>query len=75
MAVPETTVLEDVSNRLELLLEKARAIKSANPTDAFLPVAEFSGEDGMLPKDVGPKVHAAAVEVAARRIFQTIVVR
>jgi hypothetical protein len=74
MAVSDPSILENVSQRLEYLLSRAQKIKTNASANSFLPVAEFSGEKGLPPLDVSPKVQAAAVEVVARRVFQLLVV-
>ncbi len=74
MAVPDPTVLEDVSHQLHVLTQRALAIKPSNSIEPSLPVSEFSGVNGLPVKDGGYKAHAVAIEVAARRIFQILVV-
>jgi THO complex subunit 1 len=76
MAVsPDPPALQDVAERLEGLLERARGLKNSLTIDPALPAAEFEGERGLPLTDVSQKSHFAAVDVATKRIFQSRLVR
>jgi hypothetical protein len=74
MAVTDPSVLQQVSEKLEKLLQKAHSIRPSNSIHSALPASEFNGESGIPVGDVGIKVHFAAVEVAARQALQVLVV-
>ena len=76
MAVsPDPPALQDVAERLEGLLERARGLKNSITIDPALPAAEFDGDRGLPPSAVSQRAHFAAVDVATKRIFQSRIVR
>jgi hypothetical protein len=75
MAVsPDPPVLQAVAERLESLLERARGLKKSPAIDPALPAAEFEGDRGLPLLGVPKDTHQLAVDLAARRIFQSCIV-
>jgi hypothetical protein len=63
-------LLEDVKQRLQGLLEQAQQLKSSPSIDPPLPVASFTGELGLPPRNVSLKLHQSTVEIAAKQALQ-----
>jgi hypothetical protein len=63
-------LLEEVKQRLQELLEKARQLKSSPSIEPPLPVANFTGELGLPPRNVSSKLHQSTVEIAAKQALQ-----
>lgn len=75
MAVsPDPPALQDVTEQLKALLERARGLRNSCTIDPALPAAEFEGDRGLPPSDVSQKAHFAAVDIATKRIFQSRIV-
>ena len=66
--------VDDVQTRLEDLLERAKKLKPTGSLEPALPTSSFTGSSGLPASDASGKLHNAAVEIAARRLFQSNVV-
>lgn len=75
MAAADPSLVNDVFNRLQNLLQRASEIKPTNDIEPPLPSAAFAGDLGLPPDDGNAKSHSTVVEIAARRIFEKQAVR
>jgi hypothetical protein len=63
--------LEDVASRLQVLLKRARELKSSTSILPPLPPSEFAGAAGLPPSEASQKTHHLSVDIAAKRILQS----
>jgi len=71
MTVPDVPGLVEAISRLRELLDRAREVKESRSINPPLPASEFIGASGL----VTGRSHFVAVELAARQIFEELVVQ
>jgi hypothetical protein len=74
MAVPETDGVLSAISQLRELLQRARLLKPETSIEPPLPTSEFHGALGLPSSPATAHSHNASVELAARQIFQDLLV-